>query len=318
MMLLKWSSLIKAALFLGIFLLGLRWMSAAVARSSAPAFKKMLSRLTGSPWRGFGTGFLSTALVQSSSLITVMVVSLVNAGVMTLQQGFGVIVGANVGTTITGQLLSFNIYWLAWPLMGLAALSMFIPHRRFRKMTAPLLGCALLFLGMSGMTAALASLKESALFIEALQMARASPWRGIFTGAVAATALQSSSAVVGIVMGLAHEGMINLPAGVALLIGADVGTCTTALIASIGMDFTARRAAWFHFFFNLISLVLALLFYPSLLLIAAKSGSILTRRLANAHFIYNFLGAIVLLPLAEPLARLIEGGTFRNPFRRRC
>jgi phosphate:Na+ symporter len=313
---LAWSGLLKAAAFLGIFLFGLRWMSGGVARSSGPAFRKLLARLTGSPWRGFGTGFLVTALLQSSSLTTVMVVSLVNAGVMTLSQGCGVIIGANVGTTITGQLLSFNLHWLAWPLLGLAALCRLIPHPGLRKAAAPLFGCGLLLLGMGGMTAALASMKEGEVFGRALQIAGEAPWRGILTGLIAAATLQSSSAVMGIVLGLAHEGMVTLPAGVALVIGADLGTCSTALIASIGMDFTARRAAWFHFFFNLISLVLAMAFYPYLLLFAVKSAAALPRRLANAHFFYNLLGALVLLPLAAPLARRVEGGSFRGFGRR--
>ncbi len=312
----SWTVVIKTAFFLGVFLLGLRWMSGALSRSTGPLFKKMLSRLTGSTWRGFGTGFLATALLQSSSLITVIVISLVNAGVMTLSQGFGVIIGANVGTTITGQLLSFNIYWLAWPLLILAAIARFAPHRGLRKMAAPLMGCALLFWGMGGMTAALASLKEGDLIMKALQSAGETPWRGIVTGVVAAATMQSSSAVMGIVLGLAHEGLITLPAGVAVVIGADLGTCSTALIASMGMDSTARRAAWFHFFFNLISLMLAMAFYPYLLLIAVKSAPILTRRLANAHLIYNLLGALTLLPLAEPLARWMESGSFPGFHRR--
>ena len=312
-----WTGLLEAAFFLVLFLCGLRLMSGAIARSSGPAFKNLLARLTGSSWRGFGTGFLVTALLQSSSLTTVMVVSLVNAGVMTLSQGCGVIIGSNVGTTITGQLLSFNLHWLAWPLAALAAICAFAPHRGARKAAAPLFGCALLLAGMGGMTGALSSLKESSLFAASLQAAGEMPHRALLTGFGAAAALQSSSAVMGIALGLAREGMITLPAGVALVIGADLGTCTTALIASIGMESTARRAAWFHFFFNLVSMALAMLFYPHLIYIAVISGSTLTRRLANAHFLYNFIGALLLLPLAAPLARLVESSARRGFNRRR-
>ncbi len=312
-----WTGLLKAAVYLGIFLCGLRLMSNAIARSSGTAFKNILARLTGSPWRGFCTGFLVTALLQSSSLTTVMVVSLVNAGVMTLSQSCGVIIGSNVGTTITGQLLSFELFRLALPLAGLAALFLFLPHRGTRKAAAPLLGCSLLLFGMDGMTGALASLKESALFTASLQAAGETPLRAILTGFAAAATLQSSSAVMGIVLGLAREGMITLPAGIALVIGADLGTCSTALIASIGMEDTARRAAWFHFFFNFVSTALAMLFFPDLVFIAVKSGSTLTRRLANAHFLYNFIGALLLLPLVAPLSRRLERPTYRGFGRRR-
>ncbi|HOA34957.1 MAG TPA: Na/Pi symporter [Bacillota bacterium] len=312
----SWPGLLKAAVFLAVFLFGLRRMSGAIARSSGTAFPKILAGLTGTPWRSFGTGFLVTALLQSSSLTTVMVVSLVNAGVMTFSQGCGVIIGANVGTTITGQLLSFNLHWLAWPLLGLALLCRLIPHPGLRKASGPLCGCGLLLLGMSGMTAALASLKEGALFNRVLQAAGETLWRGLLTGVIGAALLQSSSAVVGIVLSLAHEEMIRLPAALMLVIGADLGTCTTALIAAAGMERTARRAAWFHFFFNLISLALAAAFYPYLLLIAEKSAAALPRQLANAHFLYNLLGAIVLLPLAAPLSRRVERCNFWGAGRR--
>ena len=126
---------------------------------------------------------------------------------------------------------------------------------------------------------------------------------GLLAGIAAAAALQSSSAVVGIALGLAREGLITLPAGVIMVIGADLGTCSTALLASIGMEATARRAAWFHFFYNLISLILALSFYPYLIKLAVISAGTLPRRLANAHLLYNLLGAAILLPLLTPLAR---------------
>lgn len=305
-----WVGLFKATVFLVIFMLGLRLMSGAIARSAGPGLSRLLERLAGSPWRGFGTGFLVTALLQSSSMTTVMVVGLVNAGVMTFAQGCSVIIGANVGTTITGQLLSFNLHWLGWALLILGLLCRLLPHRRLRRAAAALGDCALLFIGMGGMTAALASLKELALLRSMVQAAGDLPWKGLLAGVIGAAVLQSSSAVIAFALGLAHEGMITLPAALALAIGADLGTCSTALIAAAGMEKTARRAAWFHFFFNLTSMALALIFYPQLLAIAAKSAAALPRQLANAHFFYNLLGAAVLLPLVEPLSALVKGWTF--------
>lgn len=281
-------------------------MSRALARSAGPAFKRLLARMTGSSWRGFATGFLATAILQSSSLTTVMVVSLVNAGVITTAQGCGVIIGANVGTTITGQLLSFNLGRLAWPLLGLSLLLSLRPRSGRIRWAAPLFGFGLLLLGLNGMTAALAALESSALLGGALAYAAAAPWRGLLAGVAAAVMLQSSSAVIGIVLGLAREGLLTLPVGVSMVLGADLGTCSTALIASIGMGRTARRAAWFHFFFNLISLLLALAFYPYLIRAAVESAAALPRRLANAHLLYNLLGAVVLLPPATALARRLD------------
>ncbi len=304
-------NLLRALFCLLLFLLGLHWMSRSLARSAGPAFRRLLHRITATPWRGFGTGFLVTALLQSSSLTTVMVVSLINGGMITAAQGCAVIIGANVGTTITGQLLSFNLGRIVWPLLGAALLVALQPHQPLRRAAAPLSGFALLLLGLEGMTAALGSLKEAPFFSGALLFAAASPGRGLLAGIAAATVLQSSSAVVGIVLGLARGGLLTLPVGVSMVIGADLGTCSTALIASIGMEKTARRAAWFHFFFNLVSLVLALSLYPYLLQAAIKSAATLPRRLANAHLLYNLLGAAVLLPLSAPLASLLEGVNHR-------
>jgi phosphate:Na+ symporter len=304
---LPFPGLLRAAYFLLLFLFGLHWMSRSLARSAGASFKSFLQRMTRTPWRGFLTGFLVTALLQSSSLTTVMVVSLTNAGMITTAQGWGVIIGANVGTTITGQLLSFNPGRLAWLLLGAALLLALWPHHPgLRRAAAPLGGCALLLLGLEGMTAALSSLREAPFFSGALQCATAAPWRGLLAGIFAAVLLQSSSAVVGIVLGLARGGLVTLPVGVSMVIGADLGTCSTALIAAVGMKGTARRAAWFHLLFNLISLLLALTFYPYLLQAALRSAATLPRRLANAHLLYNLLGAAVLLPLAGPLARLLE------------
>ncbi len=299
------AGLLRAAFFLLLFLFGLHWMSRSLARSAGTSFKSFLQRMTRTPWRGFFTGFLVTALLQSSSLTTVMVVSLTNAGMITTAQGWGVIIGANVGTTITGQLLSFNPGGLAWLLLGAALLLALWPLPGLRRAAAPLGGCALLLLGLEGMTAALSSLREAPFFSSALQFAAAAPWRGLLAGIFAAVLLQSSSAVVGIVLGLARGGLLTLPVGVIMVIGADLGTCSTALIAAVGMKGTARRAAWFHLLFNLVSLLLALAFYPYLLQAAVRSAATLPRRLANAHLLYNLLGAAVLLPLLPPLARLL-------------
>lgn len=296
--------LLQAAFFLLLFLTGLHGMSRALARTAGPSFKGFLSRIAGSPWSSFGTGFLVTALLQSSSLTTVMVVSLVNAKMITTVQGCGIIIGANVGTTITSQLLSFDLYRLAWPLLGLALLLRFLPHPRLRRAAAPLIGFALLLLGLGGLTAVLSSLEESLFFSRVLQYAAAAPWRGLLAGTVAAATLQSSSAVAGIVLGLTRGGMISLPTGILMVIGADLGTCSTALVASIGMDRTARRAAWFHFFFNLTSLILALSFFHYLVQLAVLSAETAPRRLANAHFLYNLLGAAALLPLLTPFSQL--------------
>ncbi len=295
-----------AAGYLGLFIFGLHFMSRQLSGAAGPALRRLLSRVAGRTWSAFLAGCLVTAALQSSSLTSVMVVGLVNSRVMGLAQAIAVIIGANVGTTVKAQLLSFNLHRLALPLLGAAVLLYLLPLPRLRPASAALVGFGLVLLGMDGLTRSLAPLQETPLVTGMLSAAGAAPLKGLAGGLAASIALQSSSAVMGLVLGLALDNAISLPAAMAILIGADLGTCTTALVASLGMGRTARAAAWSHFLFNLISLFLALLFFPKLLWLATASARMLPRQLANFHTLYNLLGAIALLPLTPLLAHLLD------------
>lgn len=303
----SWLNAVLAAACLFIFLYGLRLMSRAAVTAIGPALKKMLVRLVGKPWRAFIAGALITAVLQSSSITSVMVVGLVNARVLTLAQGIGVVIGANVGTTFTAQLLSVSAPRIALPLLISAVILYLAPLPQIRHGARCLFGFGLMLYGLEGMAASLAPLKDSPLFSAWIVSAGQAPWRGITTGFMMAAALQSSSAVIGLVLGLALEGAISLPAAMAVVMGADLGTCTTALIASYGMKRTARAAALSHFLFNLFSLLIAVIFFRHLVMLASASADTLQRSLANGHTLYNLLGAAVMLPLASLFADLLEG-----------
>lgn len=303
----SWGIVGSAAGYLGLFLFGLHFMSRQLSSAADPALQKLLARVAGKPWSAFLAGCLVTGLLQSSSLTAVMVVGLVNARVMGLAQGIAVIIGANVGTTVTAQLLSFNLHRLALPLIGASVLLYLLPLPRARPAFAAAVGFGLVMLGLDGMAQSLAPLQDTPLVMLMLAAAGEAPWQGLGGGIVTSIVLQSSSAVMGLVLSLALKGMVTLPAAVAVLIGADLGTCVTALVASLGMGCTARAAAWSHLLFNLISLFLALLFFPQLLWLASVTATALPRQLANFHTLYNLLGAIVLLPLSPLIARLLQG-----------
>lgn len=301
-----WVAVWKALGYLGVFLFGLRWMSRCLARAAGSALRGALARFTGTPLAGFGTGCLVTAAWQSSSLTAVAVVGLVNAGVLRLGQAVPVIIGANVGTTVTAQLLSLELHRLAWPVLLVSGL--LAAARPTRRAGLPLLGFGLVLTGLGGMARSLVPLAESRMFTAFLEGAGTAPWKGIGAGFAATAAVQSSSAVAGIVLGLCLEGKVALPAAVALILGADLGTAVTALIASLGMNRGARLAAWSHFAFNLASLLLVLPFFSFLVALASLSAAGPARQLANAHTIYNLAGAVILLPLAVPAAALWERG----------
>lgn len=292
--------------YLGLFLFGLQVMSHNLSQMTGSTIKNLLGKLARTPLRSFLTGCLATIFLQSSSLISVIAVGLVNAHMLNLAQATGIIIGANLGTTGTAQLLAFNLRQAALPLIGLAALLSIIPWPPLRSSGRSLLGFGIVLLGLEGMTHSLAPLKEMEIIVSSLISDGEAPIKGLSAGFLATAILQSSSAVMGLVLGLASEGMINLPAALAIMIGADLGTSTTALLASLGMSRVARAAAWSHFFFNLISLILVLPFFSSLVLLAEYSSPVLLRRIANAHSIYNLLGALVMLPLVKPATQLWE------------
>ena len=301
-----WGIAGSAAGYLGLFLFGLHFMSRQLSGAAGPTLQKLLARVAGKPSSAFLSGCLVTGILQSSSLTSVMVVGLVHARVMGLTQGIAVIIGANVGTTVTAQLLSFNLHRLALPVIGVSVLLYLLPLPRVRPVFAALIGFGLVMLGLEGMAQSLAPLQDSPLVSRMLAAAAETPWKGLGGGIFTSIALQSSSAVMGLVLSLALEEMVTLPAAVAVLIGADLGTCATALVASLGMGYAARTAAWSHFLFNLISLLLALIFFPQLLWLASVTATALPRQLANFHTLYNLLGAVVLLPLTPFWARILQ------------
>lgn len=303
-----WEIISDTAGYLGLFFFGIHFMSSQIYGSFGQALKNILSRVAGRPWSAGLSGCLVTAIVQSSSLTSVMVVGLVNAKAMSLNQAIAVIIGANVGTTMTAQLLTLNLYMLALPVIGLAAPLYILPFRRIRPVAGAITGFGLIMFGLEGMAQSLAPLNEAQFMNGILAAAGQSPWQGLGGGFAATVILQSSSVVMGLILSLAMENMISLPAAAAILIGADLGTCTTALMASLGMGRTARYAAWSHFIFNLVSLILALIFFQSLLWLASVTSDALPRQLANFHSLYNLLGVLILLPLSPLLACLFERG----------
>lgn len=282
-------------------------MSAGLEKMAGTTFAANIRRFTSNRISAFFCGLIFTALTQSSSLTTVMVVGMAEAGLISLAPAIAVIIGANVGTTVTGQLLSFQLQNHALPLTvaGIIILAI-VPRSKGKDVGRALTGLGVLLFGLKTMAAALAPLSETALFVAVLQSASHHPLSGILAGAAATALLQSSSAVVGMTLLLAQNGMLTLAAGVSLMIGADVGTCVTSLLAGLGTGVTARRAALAHLLFNVFSVLLILPIFYIFVEVAASMSTTLSRQLANAHTIYNGCGALLLLLLLNPFQCLVE------------
>ena len=303
-----------------LFLFGMNFMGQALERRAGGKLRTLLDKMTGSVGAGFLTGLGITAIIQSSSATTVMVVGFVNSGLMTLRQAINVIMGANVGTTVTAWLLSLagidgGSVWLQLlkptaftPVLALVGIIfyMFCKDSRKKETGSILLGFATLMFGMDTMSAAVAGLKDVPGFAE-LFLAFTNPLLGVLVGAVLTAIIQSSSASVGILQALASTGQVSYAAAVPIIMGQNIGTCVTALISCVGTNKNAKRAAVVHLMFNVIGVAVLLtvfcivkaIFAPVLLNKAASMAGI-----AVAHSVFNILCTAILLPCGDLLEKL--------------
>ncbi|MFC5050837.1 Na/Pi cotransporter family protein [Rubritalea spongiae] len=298
---------------LALFLYGLELLSDGLKTLAGNQLKNLLQRFTSNRFKAALTGGAITALVQSSSITTVLTVGFVSAGLMSLTQSVGVIMGANVGSTLTAQIIAFDIEQASLALITTGFAFIFISRKkRLRHYGKALLGLGLLFYGMNLMSSSMTPLHHYPPFLE-LMSSIESPLFGILIGALFTALVQSSSATTGIVIVLASQNLLSLPAGIALIFGANIGTCVTALLASLGKNFEAKRVACVHIIFNLTGVLLWLAFIPQLAswVDAATSNSAfasddLARQIANAHSLFNLTNTLLLLPLAGVIAKLAE------------
>ncbi len=282
---------------LGLFLFGMKLMSDGLEQMAGDRMRSILGFFTKNRFIGMIVGILFTGIIQSSSATTVMVVSFVNSGLMDLYQAAGVILGANIGTTVTGQLIAFNMSDIA-PLFIIigVVLYMFISKKNIKKLGGVILGFGVLFMGLSTMSSAMDILKESPQFIHMLQLLDSS-WMAIMVGFCVTAILQSSSATVGIVILMANQGLVRYEMCFFLILGCNMGSCVSALAASLSGKKDAKRAAWIHFLFNIIGSVLIFIVLmigmrPIADTLLAFSGNNLGRAVANAHSLIKILSLI--------------------------
>lgn len=304
---------------LALFLYGMRKMTESLKTVAGGRLKDVLSKLTTNRFTGALSGALITSIIQSSSVTTVMVVGFVSAGLITFTQSVGVIMGANIGTTVTAQIVAFKVteYSLVMIAVGFL-MEVLAKSQRVRHYGVALMGLGLLFFGMNLMSDAAAPLRTHQPFIEFMQDMR-NPFLGILAGLVFTAVVQSSSATTGIVIVLGTQGFISLEAGIALIFGANVGTCVTAMLSAIGKPREAVKAAMVHVVFNLAGVLLWLGFIPHFAdfvrefspVAADLSGTErlaaeVPRQIANAHTLFNVVNTLLFIGFAGTFARLIE------------
>ena len=294
---------------LGLFIYGMKVMGDGLENAAGEGLKRILEKVTKNPIVAVIVGAIVTAVIQSSSATTVMVVGFVNAGLMNLAQAAGIIMGANIGTTITAQLVAFKLDTIA-PLFVFvgAMMVMFVKVKKRREVGNIVLGFGILFTGMGAMSGAMKPLTSSPIFQHALAAVGSHWYFGIIAGALITAILQSSSATTGILVALATAGAVDIKMALPIIFGCNIGTCVTAMIATVGTNKTAHRAAMLHLLFNITGTVL---FLPLLItgwlgdFVSLFSDSV-TRQIANSHTIFNVENTVVMLPLIPVLIKAVH------------
>ena len=310
---------------LGIFLLGMKYMSEGMQAVAGSRLRKMISAVTDNRIMACFIGTLITGIVQSSSVTTVMVVGFVNSGFMTLMQAIGVILGANIGTTVTAWIIALNISKFGLPLLGVAAFFfLFSKRERVRYTAMALLGVGMVFFGLTTMGAAFKTPEVKEYLTQAFTVMDGTTYPGVlkcaFFGMLATMIVQSSSATIGITIVLAQGGIIGFDTAAALVLGLNIGTTVTAFLASIGTSTNAKRAAYAHIIFNVIGTLWLIPFFfayvkgidaifihlQGFFAKTQEGWDDVTAKIAMVHTGFNLINTIIFLPLMKPLARLVE------------
>ena len=292
---------------LALFLYGMTMMSNGLELAAGNKMKTILEKLTTNRFLGVGVGAIITAIIQSSSATTVMAVGFVNVGLMKLENAVWVIMGANIGTTITGQLIALDISTLA-PIIAFigVALVVFFKNKKLDAIGTVLGGLGILFMGMGLMSGAMSALRNSPAFVNIVSTFE-NPLIGIAVGAIFTAIIQSSSASVGILQALAMSGVITLPSAIYVLFGQNIGTCITAVIASIGTGRNAKRTTIIHLSFNIIGtifFVVISMLLPFASFVQSITPNSIPSQIANVHTIFNVVTTLMLLPFGKKLVDL--------------
>lgn len=290
---------------LGLFLFGMSYMGDGLQRAAGERMKNILAVLTKNKFMGLIVGTIVTMIIQSSSATTVMTVGFVNAGLMNLQQAVGIIMGANIGTTVTALLVSLSIDKIAPLFIGIGVfIHLIAKKKKIKDISQVIIGFGILFLGMNLMKDAVQPLKESTIFMDILSNLN-NPFLGILAGFGITALLQSSSATTGLLIAVASGGGITIQMAFPIIFGQNIGTCVTALLSSVGANKVAKRASVIHLLFNVIGTVLFLLLLakPVSMLVLHLVPVDIQQQIAAAHILFNVINVIILFPFSNLIVK---------------
>jgi len=297
---------------LALFLVGIKMLSEGLEKLAGTRLQEMLEKLTDSLLKGAFFGAFATALIQSSSLLMVTMIGLINAGLLTLEQAVGVMLGQEIGTSLTGQLAAFRIADFCFLIITLGFIVRSLSKDlRGRHVGEVVLGAGILFLGMDAMSNGIGPLKDSAYFTDLILSFSRNPVFSVAVGAVFTGVVQSSSAMTGLVIAMGMGNAIDLASAIGLILGANIGTCVTAQLASIGSSLSSKRAALCQLIINVAGVLIFLPFLLPFSRMMALTSSSLPRQIANAHTIFNVMVSLIVFPfvglLVSTVKRIIPG-----------
>lgn len=295
---------------LGMFLFGIKYMSDGLQNAAGDNLRAILERMTSNPIKGVFAGMLVTAMIQSSTGTTVLTVGLVNAGLLSLRQAIGIIMGANIGTTLTSFIIGFNITQFSLPILAVGAVMLFFFKKKSVNTIGQIIfGFGILFLGLKNMSTGMSPLRDADAFLDFMQSFIDKPVIGVIVGIVFTVIVQSSAATIGIMQMLAESGAITLHQSLPILFGDNIGTTITAAIAAIGASVAAKRAALSHILFNIMGTIIFMLLlqigiYPAI--IEAIAGNMnIKMQIAWAHGIFNAGNTVIQLPFIGLLVYMV-------------
>jgi phosphate:Na+ symporter len=292
--------------FLAVFIVGMTLLRKGLFELSASRMKNWLALMTDTPIKGMIAGMTVTALLHSSSAVMVITIGLISAGLLRFSQSIGIILGSNIGTTFTLEIITFNIDAFIVPFAIIGAILLVFRNRTWQNLGAISFGIAAIFAAMRGFTFLADPVTSLPAVEHALANLNNSHWISIFAGTIVTGMIQSSTAMTGIVMGFLSEGTLSMDSAIAAMLGANIGTCITALLASIGAGKEARLTAFAHVWLNIAG---AALFFPFIGEIAALAPFTAERpdvQLAHVSVIYNLIASLLVLPVAEKFGMMIE------------
>lgn len=292
---------------LALFLFGINMLSTGMEKLTGEQIQKWLDRMVNGRLKSMAFGAVATAMIQSSGLLMVTMIGLINANLMTVQQAIGVMLGQEIGTTLTAQIVAFNIgnFRLILLVAGIVLLE-FFSKRDLKKFGEILFGLGIIFVGMGFMADALDELVKIPWLAAGLVQMGQQPWVGVLAGILATSITQSSTAVTSMTVAMGMSQAITLPGAVGIILGANIGSCVTGLIAALRLSPTARQASAAQILINIFGVLIFLPFIFQYAQLIQKTSSDLPRQIANAHTIFNLTVSVAMIPLVKPLANLVQ------------